>query len=68
MRNVRDVWKHLCNNLCFIHVAFSTQKALEFVVMHGHSCMSGPIIDRGMGGHEEEEEEQEYKGVGGCRL
>lgn len=38
--------------------------------MHGHSCPSGSVIDGGRGrGHREEEEVEEvYEGVGGCRL
>lgn len=36
----------------------------EFVVMHGHSCLSGPVINGGMGRPREEK----YKGVCGCRL
>lgn len=36
----------------------------EFVVMHGHSCPSGLVINGGMGGHKEEN----YKGVCECRL
>lgn len=42
---------------------FSTQRALEFVVMHCHSCLSG-----GRGGRHKEGEEEEYEGVYGCRL
>lgn len=51
-----------------IHAVFSTPKALEFVVMHSHSCLSGPVIDGGRGGGHKEEEAEEYKGVGECRL
>lgn len=56
-------------NLCFT-IGCSTQKAQEFVVMHGHSCLSGLVIKGGRGGGHKEEEEEEYKyeSVGGCRL
>lgn len=37
----------------------------EFVVMHGHSCPSGPVINGGMGGGHKEEN---CKGVCGRRL
>lgn len=39
--------------------------ALEFVVMHGHSCLSGSVIDGGRGGGHIEEGNE---GAGGCRL
>lgn len=45
----------------FLCLAVGFSKAQEFVVMHGHSCLSGLVIDGGMGGGHKEEEEYMYE-------
>lgn len=44
------VWFEFHSESVFtIYAVFSTQKALEFVVMHDHPCLSGTVIDGGRG-------------------